>query len=356
MFESITNRVIRFARTAQYVILASIASNLICGGSTFAQESVVFAGWGGNLQDMQRKIIFEPFEKATGIKVVDVPGVDLAKIKAMVEANNVQWDVVQTDDDWIGIGAAARLWEEVNYNIVNKDGVPDVLANKYGIAWGSFGLAIAYNTNAYTSKQAPKSWADFWDTDKFPGARGFIDQPKYALEFALLADGVPVDKLYPLDVDRAFRSLDKIKNKIHIWSKEFAGIPIVLASAEIAATPATTARILLLQKTDNAPLEVSWTGGRIQFDYVAVPRGSKNKTNAMKLIAYMNKPDVQAEVAKALLIGPANEKALELLSDAEKEQLPTYHYQKGEMWLFNEEWWVEHDAAMQEKWNEWKLK
>ena len=34
------------------------------------------------------------------------------------------------------------------------------------------------------------------------------------LEFALIADGVPMDKVYPIDIDRAFKSLSRIKSAV----------------------------------------------------------------------------------------------------------------------------------------------
>src|SRR5205823_2462578 len=63
----------------------------------------------------------------------------------------------------------------------------------------------------------PKSWADWWDVKKFPGARSMRDHPVDNLEFALIADGVAMDKLYPLDVDRAFKKLDQIKPHVNVW-------------------------------------------------------------------------------------------------------------------------------------------
>jgi putative spermidine/putrescine transport system substrate-binding protein len=47
---------------------------------------------GGIFQKAQR--LFAPFEKATGIKVIDVSPPRAAKIKAMVESKNMEWDIV----------------------------------------------------------------------------------------------------------------------------------------------------------------------------------------------------------------------------------------------------------------------
>jgi spermidine/putrescine-binding protein len=71
---------------------------------------VVFAGWGGNIETAQRKIFFDAFEKAAGIKVIDVPGADIVKIKAMVDNGNVEWDVVQALGMWVPLGEKEKLW------------------------------------------------------------------------------------------------------------------------------------------------------------------------------------------------------------------------------------------------------
>src|SRR2546425_227843 len=72
-------------------------------------------------------------------------------------------------------------------------------------------MLLTYSTKAYAQGRAPLSWPDFWDAKKFPGPRGYYNAPTYSLEFALIADGAPKDKLYPLDVPRALKSLDRIK-------------------------------------------------------------------------------------------------------------------------------------------------
>src|SRR5207249_4296993 len=97
---------------------------------------------------------------------------------------------------------------------------PDVLAglqkeamHPYGVGGFVWPTGIAYHTKKYNDENHPRSWAEFWDVKKFPGARA-LPHPSYLigpLEMALVADGVPADKLYPLDVERAFRSLERIR-------------------------------------------------------------------------------------------------------------------------------------------------
>jgi putative spermidine/putrescine transport system substrate-binding protein len=182
-----------------------------------------------------------------------------------------------------------------------------------------------------------------------------LDAPRYTLEIALLAAGTPKDKLYPLDVDKAFASLDKIKGKIDVWWKQWPQAPQLLASQEIVMTLTSHTRIHDLQKNEKAPVAMSWSNSLLTVDNLSVIKGSKNKDAAMKLVNWMTRPDLQAEFAKKTAIGPVNQKALESLSEQEKESLPTYHYGKGEMVAVDNDWWAANLDKMEEHWNRWKL-
>ena len=321
-----------------------------------AQETVVFAGWGGSIQEAQREIYFASFEKATGIRVVDIPGVSLAKIKAMVEAKNTEWDVVQSIGMWIKPGAAQGLWEDLDYTAIPKGGVPDFLAQKHALGNTMYGMVLAYNTKSFPPGKEPKSWADYWNTDAFPGRRGMQDAPRYTMDIALIAAGKPKDKLYPLDVDAAFASLDRVKNKVDVWWKQWPQAPQLLASQEIAMTLTSHTRIHDLQQKEKAPVAITWKDALLTVDNLSVVKGAKNKKAAMQLIAWMNKPDLQAQFARKTAIGPANADAMGLLDDETKERLPTHHYQKGEMVAVDSDWWGDHLTQLEERWNTWKLK
>lgn len=333
-----------------------VASLLSVGSAAHAEETVVFAGWGGSIQAAQRKIFFDAFEKETGIRVIDVPDVSLAKVKAMVESGDVQWDVTQALGMWIPLGAADNLWEKIDYDIVQTSEVPEEFRGEYGIGNSAYGQVLAYNAEALGAANTPHSWADFWNIDGKPGARGLQDAPRYTLEFALMADGVAPADLYPLDVDRAFASLDKIKDKVSVWWKQFPQVPILLASGELDMSNTSHTRIRNIVAEENVPLEVVWNQALITVDWLGVPRGAKNSENAMKLINFMTRADLQARLAKETGIGPVNNAALKELTPEERLGLPSYHYQQGEMALFDNAWWAENNDKMIERWDAWKLK
>jgi putative spermidine/putrescine transport system substrate-binding protein len=323
-----------------------------------AQDSskvVVFAGWGGSIEAAQRKVFFNSFEKETGIKVIDVPDVQLPKIKAMVETGDTKWDVVQALGMWIPQGAQGNLWEPLDFNVIRREGVPPALVDKFSIGNSTYGIILAYNSKV-TGANPPSSWANYWDLAGHPGRRGMFDGPRYTLEAALLADGVEPSKLYPLDVDRAFRSLDKIKDGVNVWWKQWPQPPVLLASQELSMSLTSNTRIASVRKEEKVPLDIVWKGGLMTVDFLAVPRGAKNRANAMKLIQWMNDPQRQAELSKMTGIGPGNTNAFAHLAEAEKQDLASYHYQKGEMVLFDNAWWAQNEEALTQRWNAWKLR
>jgi putative spermidine/putrescine transport system substrate-binding protein len=341
-----------------------IATTLLCSiallfgvmaSEAKAGETVVFAGWGGSIQKTQRDIMFNSFEKETGIKVVDVPDVSLAKIKVMVESGDVQWDVVQTLGMWIPQGDKENLWEKLDYQTIDASGVPAAMKTPTGIGNSAYGMILAYNTEAFPAGKEPQSWTDLWDVTNFQGRRGIHDAPRYTLETALLADGVPMDKIYPLDVDRAFASLERIKDRVSVWWKKWPQVPILLTSREIEMSMISHTRILSIQKAENAPVAIQWNRSLMTVDYLAVPRGAQNKANAMKLINWMTKAELQAKIAHESGIGPSNSKAFDMLSAEDNDRLPSYHYKLGQTLAFDNAWWAENQEAMTERWNSWKL-
>ena len=336
----------------------SIACLIGVGTARAADDKVVvFSGWGGSWQKAERTFFFAPFEQATGVKVIDVPDVNLAKIKAMVEAKNVEWDVVQAIGMWVPQKlAGGDLWEPLDYGAIKTDGVPKELIEPTGVGVATFAQTLAYNTDALPAGKRPTSWADFFDLARFPGKRGMLNQPRYSLEIAAMADGVAMKSVYPVDVDRAFKKWDALKNDTLFW-EQWPQAPTLLASGELAMTLSSQARIHgLLQEEKSAPVALVWNQGIMTTDYLAVPKGSKHRANAFKLIAWMLDPERQAAYAKNTAVGPSNAKALALVDDATREALPSYHYQKGELVAVDSPWWAANLDKLTERWNQWKIK
>lgn len=330
---------------------------LALGTSTAHTQSgdrIVYSGFGGTWAEHMRTHVFDPFEREKGIAVVDEGGVNLAKIKAMVEAGSVQWDVVNVIGPWLISGTKEGLFEPLDYSLISTDGYPTGTVFENGVAVDTFSIAMAYRTDSFQDGAGPKTWADFWDVEKFPGRRAIFDAPRYMLESALLADGVPIDELYPLDVDRAFAKLDELKPHIELFLRNFEQAAQALADGTIELSITGPARLFPLIQ-NGAPIAVVWNGGAMSYDFLAIPKGAPNARAAMEFIAwYANNPSAQAAMAAEFPQGPVHPAGLDQLPGELRDQMPTAHL--DEVYVYDIEWWAENIAAMEERWNEWKLK
>lgn len=200
-------------KSAFYVFVAFALMFALGLEKASAEQRVVIATTGGTYEKALREAWFEPFTKATGIKVVTVSGTDAekrAKVTAMVQTGNVTWDLYLDGEIQAGSDAHFAITEDLSDFCMQFINSTDLLADsctRGGAKLQSTSTLLAYKLNENGSN--PQTWADMWDLAKFPGARSFpnFDDPWRVLAAALLADGVPREKLFPLDVDRAFRKL-----------------------------------------------------------------------------------------------------------------------------------------------------
>lgn len=321
------------------------------------QQELVVVSYGGAYQEAQRKAYFEPFEKMTGIKIREETHTgDFAKIKAMVDSGNVVWDVIDVEAYMVIRGAEQNLFEEIDYSQIPKDEIIPEGIHRYGIANCFWSTVLCYNTDHFPEGVPhPSSWEDFWDVNKFPGPRALRKDPVANLEFALLADGVEKDQIYPIDVDRAFKSLDKIKEYITVWWEAGEQPAQLLSSGEVFMSTAWNGRIYNAKK-EGKPVEAEWNEGILSTDWWVIPRGSKNRDIAMKFIEFASQSASQAEYPKYIPYGPVNLTAISLIGKSLLPDLPTSPENREKQIIINSKWWIEHQEEIIERWNAWMLK
>jgi putative spermidine/putrescine transport system substrate-binding protein len=232
-----------------------------------------------------------------------------ATIKAQVESGQVTWDVVDVGNDF-GLDANKDLLEPLDYSLIPRDEVLTGFAGDYRVADITYGVVLGYNTDK-TAGKVPAGWADFFDLQKFPGKRGLWDYSEGGLlEFALMADGVkPADLYKPsLDVARATKKLDTIKDNIVFWSSG-AQSQELIGSGEVAMTMIWNGRAWSAKNTDKKPVEIQWNQQIVTADYLVVPKGSPNKDAAMKFIAYTICAANNAKPSQYIPYGPTNKNA-----------------------------------------------
>src|SRR6516225_2814976 len=175
---------------------ALLAAPAIIRAARAQGRTVYVNSYGGVWESSWRKAFFEPFTAQTGIQIKTVPGVSFAKLKAQVQTRNFEWDVVNLGDVEYAQAVLEGLLERIDRDAAKADQLPPHMVRDYGITSYSLGTNLVYRKDKFPNG-GPQSWADFWDVKKFPGSRCLYDRSFSCLAFALLADGVPADKLYP---------------------------------------------------------------------------------------------------------------------------------------------------------------
>ena len=242
------------------------------------------------------------FTKKTGINVVGDGPQSLPKIKQMVDAKRVTWDVVEVPPVFT-LRYCGELFQELPKDLQDRKDVVPGFGNACGVPDAGYANLLLYNTKTY-AKGGPKSWADFFDTKKFPGTRAIWDGAEGVnLEIALLADGVAPDKLYPLDLDRAFAKLDKLKPNLVFW-RSGAQSTQMMESSEVDMLMAWSSRAYPALK-NGAPFEPVWNQAIIYNNVLAIPKGAPHPEVSAEYIRFALDPARQARLAELYPVTPA---------------------------------------------------
>ena len=197
-----------------------------------------------------RKAYFEPFERLSGIKVVESQGPDPVKVKAMVDTKNIEYDVGEFDRaSVINLGKRGDYWEEIDYSLVDTANIDKDFQYKYALDMLPYAQTYAYRTDVFKGA-VPNSWADFWNTRKFPGPRTMPSGSGGLtpfLEAAAIATGTPMEKVYPLDIDKSYAALAKIKPSVVKWWEAGAVPAQMLNDKEVVMGVAWNGRIAAIQ-------------------------------------------------------------------------------------------------------------
>jgi putative spermidine/putrescine transport system substrate-binding protein len=331
-------------------ILAACAALLIVA-SPAAAADLVFSSWGGTTQDAQKAAWADKFTAKAGVNVVQDGPTDYGKIKAMVEAGSVTWDVVDVEGDYAAQAGPKGLLEKLDFGVIDKSKLDPRFVTDYSV--GSFYYSFVIGCNADAVAACPKTWADLFDTTKFPGKRTFYKwSAPGVIEAALLADGVPADKLYPLDLDRAFKKLDTIKADI-IWWSGGAQSQQLIASAEAPFGSVWNGRMTALAKT-GVKVETSWEQNITAADSLVVPKGTKNKDAAMQFIAFATSAQGQADMAAATGYAPINLDSAKLMDAETAKTLPDQ--QKASQVNADMTYWAANRDAIGKRWYAWQAK
>jgi len=290
----------------------------------------------------------EPLKAKTGINVVRESPSSLGKLRAIVESGQTGTTMFELGQSVMVQARKLGLIEKIDWAAVAPAEMYPEAKAEYGFGYQYFSTIMAWRSDA----KAPKNWAEFFDTKAFPGKRCLPDYPHYTLAFAAQAAGVPLDKIFPLDVDLAFKKLNEIKKDVAVWWKAGAQPPQLMKDNEIQYSICWSGRVV-----GDPAFGLNFAGGKADLSYFGIVKGSKpeDKAAAYKLMHEMSLPENQAKAAGVISYTGPSPNLDALLPKDKLWQFPSASQNKKVQYFENAEWWADNGDAVNKKWEAFKL-
>ncbi len=358
-------------------LLATAIAVTTAGTNIASAKDLVVVSWGGAYTKSQQMAYHNPYMKLhPDINLIndDSSNEATAKIRAQAEAGNTSWDIVDAlASDAITL-CDEGLIEEIDHDKMlakAPDGTPaskdfgDLIVSPCFIPSIVYSTTFGYRNDKFGGKN-PTSISDVFDLKKFPGKRSLEKRPMNNLEWALIADGVPADKIYDtLDtaagVDRAFKKLDTIKDHVVWWTKG-AQPPQLLADGEVVMASAYNGRLFAAIEENKQPINMMWDYQVFDLDGWVVPKGSKNKKEALAYLKFATDTQRLADQAKYISYGPARASSAPMVGKHAvlgidmKPHMPTTPANAKNTLLTNYAWWADHKDELSERFEAWLAK
>jgi putative spermidine/putrescine transport system substrate-binding protein len=356
-------RAFRRLATVSAAVAGSAALLAACGGGAPSQDaaagagsgsdaSFTYASYGGTTEEAVIEAWGAPYAEEFGAEPQYASPVELGKIRAMVEADAVEWDLVQSDFSTARNAQSDTLYQEIDTSGLDTSDLLDNAVKDRAVGAYVLSYLIAYNNETYADA-GPQNWADFYDLEKFPGARGVENWPQIILETALLADGVAPEDLYPLDLDRAFAKLDTIKDQI-VWYSTGAEQQQLIQSGTVDMLMAWNGRAYDLVKKGE-PVSVEFGQQLTYVGYHVIPTGAKNAKAATDFIGVSLLPENQAAFAELTSYSPVSKAAIDLVSEEIRPYLPTAPENLEKAVWVDEQYWIDNLEEVNARWTEWQV-
>jgi putative spermidine/putrescine transport system substrate-binding protein len=104
---------------------------------------------------------------------------------------------------------------------------------------------------------------------------------------------------------------------------------------------------------NGSPIKIQWDQNLQTADYLVVPKGTQNKEQAMKLVAYIVSGANNHRISNFINYAPVNEESIPKLDKEVASKLPTAYRDTGVP--YNDEWWDDNREKTTERFNEWLL-
>ena len=345
---------------------------LLQAGGTVAQaapqKALTIVSWGGSYTRSQMLAYVKPYRRRSGEWVaMETYNGGLDEIREQVETENVVWDVVDFELSDLIRGCREGLLEKIDHGKLaagsdgtpaGEDFIPGALT-ECGVGQMVWATVVGYDGSRFEGDR-PARLADFFDVKKFPGKRGLRRDPRVALEWALMADGVAPAEVYAtLETEegreRAFGMLDRIRTSLVWWTSGSEPVRL-LDSGEVAMTSVWNGRMHRPMVDEGKDYAIVWDGQLWDIDSWGIPKGTDNLAKAVDFIGFATNSAQLAEQTRYITYGPARVSAMALVDEGTKAMLPTAEANLASALQTNAEWWATHHAELSARMEQWLAK
>ncbi|WP_300588716.1 extracellular solute-binding protein [Marivita sp.] len=361
-------------------LLATSALTVAAAGAYAAghgmADSMTLVSWGGAYQNSQIKAYAEPYlamHPDVSISWDESSAEAVAKLRAMNEAGNITWDLVDVE------GAdAIRLCDEglameIDHDAVlaaAPDGTPasedfgEAIVSDCFIPQIVFSTTVGYRTDM-VGDTPPTDICALFDLETYPGKRSLNKRPLANVEWALLCDGVPKDEIYEAlateeGQDRALAKLDTIKDQV-IWWTAGADTPQLLADGEIVMGSTYNGRLFSAIAEQGQPIGMLWDAQMFDNDGWIIPEGLPEDRLARVLDFVKFATDTQrlADQAAFISYGPARASSAPLVGKHAElgiemaPHMPTDPANSQNIFVTQYEFWADYRDDIDAKFQAW---
>jgi putative spermidine/putrescine transport system substrate-binding protein len=341
-------------------------------------NTVTFVSWGGAYQASQINAYTIPYREANpDVTIVwdESSPEAVARMRAMFEADNVTWDLVD-----VVAADAIRLCDEglameIDHDAIlaaGDDGTPatedfgDLIVSDCFIPQIVYSTTNGYRTDvAAWEGRVPEDVCALFDTEAFPGTRTLERRPINNLEWALLCDGVAMEDIYDTletedGINRAFAMLDTIKDDTLWWTSAAEAIQF-MADGEAVMGSSYNGRLFSAIVEQDQPIEMLWDAQVFDLDGWIIPEGLPEDrlsrvedflffaTDTQRLAdqaAYISYGP--ARISSAPLVGTHAELAVEMAP-----HMPTNPANSERVIVFNYLWWADYRDDLDARFQAW---
>jgi putative spermidine/putrescine transport system substrate-binding protein len=332
--------------------------------------------WGGAYQDSQVKAYIEPYKAMyPDLTVVmdESSAESTAKMRAMTEAGNMTWDLVDAvASDGIRMCDEGLVMEFDADEVLAPapDGTPasedfgDLLINDCYSPQIVYSTTFGYRTDL-VGDTPPTSVCDVFDLETYPGKRALQKRPIDNMEWALYCDGVPEEEIYDvLDTDegvaRAFAKLDAIKDQV-VWWSAGAETPQLLADGEVVMGSTFNGRLFSAIAEQNQPIDMLWDMQSFDLDGWVIPADlPEDRLNrVLNFLWFAADTQRLADQAKYISYGPARKSSAPLVGEHATlgidmaPHMPTDPANSENVHIYDYGWWADNRDDLDAKFQAW---